>query len=106
LHLVHASLDASSPTATVVVRGDLDLVTAQELRDAVMRSPEAGCSHITIDLAQVSFMDCAGLSGLLWCRAWVTASGGRFTMGPVSAQSARLLKLTGFYAELVGSTAS
>ena len=106
MHLVNASLDVSPPTATVLVRGDLDLVTAGELRAAVMRGPQAGCSHIIVDLSQVSFMDCAGLRGLLRCREWVTASGGRFIVGPVSAQAARLLRLAGLDAELVSSTAS
>jgi len=101
-----ASLDVSPPTATVLVRGELDLVTARAMRDAVMRSPDARCSHITIDLSQVSFMDCAGLNALLWCREWVTASGHRFTVGPVSAQAARLFRLTGLYAHFLGSTTS
>ena len=52
------------------------------------------------DLRCVSFMDCAGVRGLLQCRDQVTASGGRFELGRVSPRVARILKLTGLYEEL------
>jgi anti-anti-sigma factor len=105
MQLVHASVETVASTLTILVRGDFDLAVTQDLRNAIRRSAEGGCPDITVDLSCVSFMDCAGVRGLLQCRDQVTASGGRFRLGRVSPQAARILKLTGLHEELVISTA-
>ena len=106
MRLVNASVEMVASTLTIVVRGDFDLAATIELRNAIRRSAEGGYPDITVDLRCVSFMDCAGVRGLLQCRDQVTASGGRFELGRVSPRVARILELTGLYEELGISTPS
>ncbi len=52
-------------TADVRVRvvGDVDMSTARQFSDYVLRSA-ANCRRITLDMTRVTFFDCAGLSAL------------------------------------------
>lgn len=55
-----------SPTRRVAVvapRGDLDLVSVEQLRRALLQACEAE-NLVVVDLAQVTFMDSAGLGVL------------------------------------------
>jgi anti-sigma B factor antagonist len=51
--------------ARLRVTGDVDLATAQTVRDAVCESLDAGAREIELDLGGVSFLDSTGLSVLL-----------------------------------------
>lgn len=49
----------------IVVRGEVELATADRLRAAVNGALAGGCVQIVFDLAAVSFMDSTGLSVVL-----------------------------------------
>lgn len=104
MQLVNASVETVASPLTIVVRGELDLASSNDLRSAIRRSVEGGCPDLTVDLSRVSFMDSAGVRELLHSRDEVAAAGGRLRLGRVSPPAARILKLTGLYAELVVST--
>jgi anti-sigma B factor antagonist len=88
------------------VDGEIDLATEPELRAAIAHAIDHGCRDITVDLSGVSFMDCAGLNALLWCRKHVCTADGRLSLGQVSPSAARILTLTGLDTELSASTES
>lgn len=48
----------------LVVRGDIDLTTAEELEQAVLRAQSTGLT-VLLDLSSVEFMDSTGLQILL-----------------------------------------
>lgn len=77
----------------VVPSGELDLVTApsleQALRDADGRGP------VVLDLGELSFMDSSGLAVVLRVVKRSQAEGGRLTVRPGDGPVLRLLKLTG-----------
>lgn len=62
--------DAS--TAILEVRGDVDLYTAPELRDALRDALDAQPQRLIVDLRPVSFIDSTGLAVIF--SAWRTAS--------------------------------
>jgi anti-anti-sigma factor len=55
-------------TATVTATGEIDLSTVDQLRSAVTGAAE-GVDRLCLDLADVEFIDSAGLGGLLELRS-------------------------------------
>ncbi|AKL64724.1 MULTISPECIES: STAS domain-containing protein [Streptomyces] len=84
--------------AVVVLAGEVDLDRATDVRD-VLFSALRSSPRVTVDLAAVTFCDCAGLNALLRARLEAMESGAdgvrRFRIHGMSGQVARLLDLTG-----------
>ena len=56
------TLERATPQITMVVpQGEIDLHTAPQLREAVVRSIDQGARAIVVDLSAVSFVDSGGL---------------------------------------------
>lgn len=79
----------------IVARGELDLVTAPLLRDALKRE-ELQAPVTVLDLREVGFIDSSGLSVIVECHQRTKLAGMRFAVavGPES-QVRRLLVLAG-----------
>ncbi|MFG2837782.1 STAS domain-containing protein [Streptomyces zaomyceticus] len=85
-----------TPAGTVVVSGEIDSATASELLRSLRLALLAHPAGVTLDLAAVTFCDCAGLRAVLTARHPHIDGGRRaLTLGPVSPRVARLLELTG-----------
>ncbi len=84
--------------ANVVVRlsGELDVVTVTAF-DRVVADVFAGSPPpvLVVDLADLTFADCAGLSGLVVARNRATASGTSLVLAQPRPNVARTLSLTG-----------
>ncbi|MFD3994434.1 STAS domain-containing protein [Streptomyces sp. NPDC058548] len=85
-----------TPDGTVVVSGEIDSATAPHLRRSLLAALHAHPEGVTLDLAAVTFCDCAGLRAFLTARA-VRAERAApvLAVGPVSPRMTRLLQLTG-----------
>jgi anti-anti-sigma factor len=63
---------STSTDVRITAAGDIDMSTAQHFTDYVFRRA-GNCKHLTLDLTQVTFFDCAGISALHYiderCRA-------------------------------------
>ncbi|MFD6180325.1 STAS domain-containing protein [Streptomyces goshikiensis] len=81
----------------VVLVGEVDLDCATDVRD-VLISALRSSPRVTVDLAAVTFCDCAVLNALLRARLEAMEAGGdrvlRFRIHGMSVQMARLLDLT------------
>lgn len=80
---------------TVVVSGDVDLLSAPELRECVARCIADGCFDITVDLAAVSFIDSSGIAALAATRTDLQSHGGRLVIQHPSSQARRVMDITG-----------
>lgn len=86
-------------TATVlVVSGEVDVHTAQRLRDEVKAS-EARDVPLVVDLSGVPFMDSTGLGVLVGALARSRETGHRLVLCAVPSRTRRLLSLTGLDGE-------
>jgi anti-anti-sigma factor len=76
----------------VELSGDVDLVSADQVRDvlarAISRTPSGS---VMVELDRVTFMDCRGLAALIWARNVI---GDRLILGSPSSPVTRLLDLT------------
>ncbi len=81
--------------ATVIhVRGEIDMDTAEHLRDAI--EPHLGPRQtIVLDFSEVVFMDSACIRVLVQARGTLTADGGSLVLRNPSAVAHRLLSIVG-----------
>lgn len=78
----------------IYVQGELDLATAERLRDAV--EPHMGPDQtIVLDLSGVEFMDSACIAVLVQARGRLTGDGGSLVLRNPSPVAHRILTLTG-----------
>ncbi len=87
-------VEIDDTTATVVVEGDVDLSTVAPLREALATCISAGCTHITVHMGAVTFMDSAGLAALAYTIKTLGTSG-LLTLDHPSRSIRRLLDLSG-----------
>lgn len=82
----------------VALNGELDMATAPELREELLRlSAEAG-AHITVDLSGLAFVDSTGLSVLIIGLKRLRETGGDMALRSPSPGTLRVLEITGLTA--------
>ena len=97
--LTQLHIDTSWPslsTARVAVVGEVDLATAHLLRDrllGVLR--EQSPAVLDVDLAGVTFLDCAGISALVVVRNAAIHTGRQMRVSHPQSIVRRVLELTG-----------
>ena len=86
--------------AYVALSGELDLATVDALRQAAAVLLSSTSQHITIDLADLQFIDAAGLGEIARLRVTLLAAGRRLTLSRPSRKIHRTFVVGGL-AELV-----
>ncbi|MYV40856.1 anti-sigma factor antagonist [Streptomyces sp. SID1328] len=79
----------------VIVRGELDLVSGDQIRARLVEALAASSHRLELDLSGLSFCDCAGLNVLLELRHRALSQGKTVTIQAASPAIDRLLDLTG-----------
>ena len=82
-------------SAVVWVTGDIDLNAAEVFRDMMLRVMRRHSPSLLLDLAGVSFMDCAGLRALLMTRRLAAMRGGSVCLIAESPAVDRIIGLLG-----------
>lgn len=83
------------PATTVVVAGEIDLVSGVRLGRELEIAYEAEPTWLRLDLSQVGYMDTTGVAVLLKARRTALETGCRFTVKAASPTIQRLLEITG-----------
>ena len=81
--------------AVLQVAGEIDLYTAQKLRQRVADLIDDGTLHIIADLRGVDFLDSAGLAALVGSLKRLRTRGGSFTLAVSPGRTVQLLHITG-----------
>lgn len=76
----------------VRIRGDVDLATAHQLRDALV---QLATSSVALDLSGVTFLDSSGIGVLLTARERIVAEGKEFTIHSASDTVRQVLTYSG-----------
>lgn len=79
----------------VTVSGDLDLVTAPELRSAFVRAWDEGATEIVVDLLKVPFVDSIALGVLVEASKRTKARGGLIRLVCDDRRIGRIIEITG-----------
>jgi anti-sigma B factor antagonist len=78
----------------IEVRGEIDLHTAPAFRDEMLAAIAEDSPHLVVDMAEITFMDASGLSGLVDAlhRAW--ARGGSVGLAAPARGVRKVLSIT------------
>jgi anti-anti-sigma factor len=85
----------SGPQAVVEICGEMDIQSAGKLRDELLRVVHLHGPEVTLDLAGVTFLDCAGVNVLLATRRRAGLEGGRVRITRASPRVRRMMALLG-----------
>ncbi len=85
---------ARAGCVVVALRGELDVCTAADGLSA-LTAPAAAGARIVVDLAELAFMDCYSLGGLMAARAQARQAGGDLVLAGPQPTVLRLLVLYG-----------
>jgi anti-sigma B factor antagonist len=84
----------SADGASVVVRGEVDMATAPQLRDALLELVDGGASRIVLDCRGLDFLDSSGIGVLIAVRKRL-GDDGSLTLDAPPAHVRKVLELTG-----------
>ena len=82
-------------SAKVTAVGEVDIHTCTKLETTLLGLVDAGVSTITLDLADVAFIDSSGLRALVVGHKALEEKGGALVVANPSSMAARLLEVTG-----------
>lgn len=88
-------VQAAEDDVKCIVLGELDMRTGPLLFETIERLAHAGRRRAVIDLAQLSFCDCSGLSALLHSQQEMRRQGGELVITGLQSEPLRLVALTG-----------
>jgi anti-sigma B factor antagonist len=78
---------------TLQIRGELDALSAAELRPLLDQLVEDGRRHVTVDLSELRLIDSSGIGALVSLYKRVRGSGGQVAFTGVTAQPLVIFKL-------------
>ncbi|GLZ36702.1 STAS domain-containing protein [Actinokineospora sp. NBRC 105648] len=88
---------SAADRTVIALAGRFDAVEALAVRERLARADITGAGHLVFDLADVTFLDSAGLAVLVRTRQDRMRTGGSVSLiRPVSEDSMRVLRLTQF----------
>ena len=100
---MNIDIHTSGGAAAITVTGELDMVTAGELRNAVTAVLDGGARQIGIDVAAVTFCDSSGLAALDSAYGEATRRGSPLRLTAVHPNMRRVLQITGMLDTLTGA---
>ncbi len=86
--------------AVIRLKGELDIATADDLRDDLRKARESYGENVILDLTELEFMDSQGLSVIVGCHKAVTAAGGSLALVAPRPIVRRTLEITGLSGRL------
>ncbi len=90
------SVDPGASATSVVVEGEIDIATVDEVREAL-----ATCTgDVVLDLGGVAFLDTSALRLFVEQQRKADAAGSRFALARVSPHVMRLLEIAGLHDRL------
>ena len=75
--------------------GELDMSTAPQLRDELLRLTSDGAREVTVDLSELQFMDSTGLSVLITGLKGLREKGGDMALRSPTPGTRKVLEITG-----------
>lgn len=87
--------DQDGDAAVVKVVGELDLATAPQLRELLADLVAQGSRHVTLDLADMAFIDSTGLKVFVAGLQRLRDCGGELALRSPSATAMRVFEITG-----------
>ena len=91
---VSLAVEDGDPAVTIAAKGEIDMHSCDIVAETVIGELDRH-AHVVLDLAGVSFLDSAGLSGLIRARNHALALGRSFRVRGANGLVAQVLEITG-----------
>jgi anti-sigma B factor antagonist len=88
-------VSGQEPAYEVLLHGELDMSTAPQLREELLRLTSDGAKQVTIDLSGLAFVDSTGLSVLITGLKRLREVGGDMALRSPQPGTRRVLEITG-----------
>jgi anti-sigma B factor antagonist len=88
-------VEAAGDKAAIKVSGEVDLYTAPVLKSRLFSLVADGALYLTVDLADVTFLDSTGLGVIVSTLKRVREGGGNLQIQSPSAPAFKVLEITG-----------
>jgi anti-sigma B factor antagonist len=85
----------SGRTAVVSASGEIDMINAEGLRDALLSALNAGAAALVVDMTSTTFLDSAGLTALVRAARRATATEATLRLAVTATPVLRVLNLVG-----------
>jgi anti-sigma B factor antagonist len=91
----HIDVRAITDDVVVLLTGEFDLTAAPCLHACLESAIEASGGAVVVDMEDVTFLDCTGISSLLAAKEHLHAQGRALQVTHISAVAARVFEMTG-----------
>jgi anti-anti-sigma factor len=88
-------VELNGDTARVVLTGEVDMVAASGVSEAILRALATKAVRVLIDLEAVTFLDACGIQAIVIGYHDAVRQGAGYGIGPAAPAVARVLVLTG-----------
>lgn len=88
-------LDTPDGLVALAVQGEIDLLSAGLLEQALIELAEGGITRMVLEISQVTFMDSPGINTLLRTHRMTTAAGGWLRLACARSPTSDVIRLTG-----------
>ena len=92
---LQVAVSGAEPEYEVRLLGELDMSTAPQLRDELLRLVSGGATMVTVDLSELAFVDSTGLSVLITGLKRLRQQGGEMALRSPTPGTRRVLEITG-----------
>jgi anti-sigma B factor antagonist len=92
---LHVSVSGAETAYEVRLLGELDMSTAPQLREELLRLVSDGATTVTVDLSELAFVDSTGLSVLITGLKRLRQQGGDLALRSPTPGTRRVLEITG-----------
>lgn len=89
------TVSGGEPEYEVRLLGELDMSTAPQLREELLRVIAGGARMVTVDLSELAFVDSTGLSVLITGLKRLRQQGGEMALRSPNPGTRRVLEITG-----------
>jgi anti-sigma B factor antagonist len=94
---LQVSVSGTDQKYEIRLLGELDLSTAPQLREELLRLTDGGGPEIVVDLSELAFIDSTGLSVLITGLKRVRQQGGEMALRSPSPNTRKVLEITGLH---------
>jgi anti-anti-sigma factor len=91
----HLQTTHDGTVSTVRVVGELDALSAPELRECFISCAHDGQDRVLVELAELDFIDSSGIEALLIGHQRLRAQGGQFLLKEPPPRLSAILEITG-----------
>jgi len=100
VHRLGLSTRVESRSVIVAIEGELDIATADDLREHVQQAMDAHGPWLILDLSALDFMDSSGLNVIISTYRSVREAGGALSLAALNERVTKVVRLVGLHRQV------